>query len=157
LFSDRKLPGVDKDGLFYSWNQKGAEYLGIQLLGAFVIAVWGICTNLFLFKTVERLTGGLRVDVVTEERGIDEADHATMTMEAKLMGQLADRRGSARDSYRENFNPMGLHEESSMLDVMFASGMPVSSDTDVDGTEKEVEMKPHVSFNMDAVNPNSSS
>lgn len=171
LFSTKRLPGVDKDGFFVSWDWEGAHYLGVQLLGAVCIVSWGICTNLLLFNTVQRLTGGLRVDIVTEERGIDEADHSTMTMEAKLIRQLAEKRASsrsesnaaARDSYRENFNPMGVHEESSMLDVMFAPGagigIPVNRPRKpTDGTDNEIEMnsnvRPHVSFDMESVDTN---
>ena len=123
LFSNANLPDVKKNGLFYSWDGDGAEYLGIQLLGVCVIASWGVATNYMLFNLVKYLTGGLRVDLLTEEIGLDHAEHSAGTLLGTALQKIENREKSR--SVPLSFNPMAIHDESSMLDVMFTSGVVV--------------------------------
>ncbi len=62
---------ADNGGLLATGD---ASFLGIQVIGAFVIMAWALVTAFILFKTID-MTMGMRVNQRIEEEGLDIYEH----------------------------------------------------------------------------------
>ncbi|MCU7200828.1 ammonium transporter [Turicibacter sanguinis] len=60
------------NGLFYTGS---FSFLGIQIIGAFVIALWGFVMGYLLLALLKKISG-IRVSATEEENGLDLSEHA---------------------------------------------------------------------------------
>lgn len=66
-------------GVFLETNMFNSEIIIVQALGVIVAFAWGFGVALVVFKILDLILGGLRVDTRHEQRGLDYTEHAELS------------------------------------------------------------------------------
>ena len=71
--------GTVAAGLFFEADLFNSHIISIQVLGVAAAFVWGFGIAFVVFKVLDKLLGGLRVNKQHEQRGLDYSEHAELS------------------------------------------------------------------------------